>query len=73
MGDKIKMDAGATLQVLAPARANIRLIRHGEIVAQVENETTLTHMPLEPAPTASNVPSPIWVRIGAGYLAIQYT
>jgi hypothetical protein len=47
MGDKIKMDAGATLQVLTPARANIRLIRHGEVVAQVENKTTLTHMPLE--------------------------
>ena len=48
MGDKIKMDTGATLQVLTPARANIRLIRHGEVVAQVENETSLTHMPLEP-------------------------
>jgi len=45
MGDRIKMDAGATLQVLTPARANIRLIRHGEVVAHVENETTLTHMP----------------------------
>lgn len=47
MGDKIKMDAGATLQILAPSRANIRLIRHGEIVAQVENETTLTYVPLD--------------------------
>jgi len=47
MGDRIKLFAGATLQVLAPARANIRLIRYGEVVKQVENETTLTHMPLE--------------------------
>jgi hypothetical protein len=48
MGDQIKMDAGATLQILAPSRCDIRLIRHGDIVAQVKNETTLTHMPLEP-------------------------
>ena len=48
MGDQIKMDAGATLQALTPVRANIRLIRHGDVVAHVENETTLTHMPLEP-------------------------
>ena len=48
MGDRVKLDAGATLQVLTPARANIRLIRHGDVVAHVENETTLTHMPLEP-------------------------
>jgi hypothetical protein len=48
MGDSIEMDAGATLQVLAPTRANIRLIRHGEIVAQAQNETTLAHMPIEP-------------------------
>lgn len=48
MGDRIKMDAGATLQVRTPARADIRLIRHGQVVAQAENETTLTHIPHEP-------------------------
>ena len=48
MGDSIEMDAGATLQVLAPGRANIRLIRHGEVVAQAQNETTLTHMSIDP-------------------------
>lgn len=48
MGDEIKLDAGATLQVLAPVRANIRLIRHGEVVAEIENEQNLTHMPVEP-------------------------
>lgn len=48
MGDEIKMDTGATLQILAPHKANIRLIRHGEVVAQVENKTTLTHVPHQP-------------------------
>ncbi len=47
MGDEIKLDAGATLQVLAPARARIRLLRHGEVVAEVQNEPNLTHIPLE--------------------------
>lgn len=48
MGSQIKLDAGATLQVSAPTRANIRLIRHGETVAEVENNTHLTHIPIEP-------------------------
>ena len=48
MGDEIKLDAGATLQILAPVKANIRLIRHGEIVAEVQNEQNLTHTPIEP-------------------------
>lgn len=48
MGDRIKMDAGATLQVHAPMKAPMRLIRFGEIVAEVENKTTLTYTPMEP-------------------------
>lgn len=48
MGDEIRLDAGATLQALAPTKANIRLIRHGEIIAEVQNEQNLTHMPVEP-------------------------
>lgn len=48
MGDEIKLGAGATLQALAPVRADIRLIRHGQIVAEVQNEQNLTHMPIEP-------------------------
>jgi hypothetical protein len=48
MGDRIMMDAGATLQVRTPARADIRLIRHGETVSQVENETTLIYLASEP-------------------------
>ncbi len=48
MGDRVQMDAGATLQVITPTRANIRLIRHGEIVASIENESNLTHIPTQP-------------------------
>ncbi len=47
IGDRIQLDAGATLQVLCPAKANIRLIRHGEVVAHIENETNLTHIPID--------------------------
>ena len=47
VGDKIQLDAGATLQVLCPTKANIRLIRHGEVVARIENETNLTHIPID--------------------------
>ncbi|MCB8916922.1 MAG: PHP domain-containing protein [Ardenticatenaceae bacterium] len=48
MGDEIKLDAGATLQVLAPAKANIRMIRYGEVVAEAKGELNLTHIPIEP-------------------------
>ena len=47
VGDKIQLDAGATLQVRVPIRANIRIIRHGNVVAKIENETNLTHIPVE--------------------------
>jgi hypothetical protein len=47
MGDVVRLGAGATLQVKTPARANIRLLRHGKVVAQVENDTNLTHIPFE--------------------------
>lgn len=48
MGDQIRFDAGATLQVLAPVRTAIRLIHHGEVIAEVENGENLTYTPLEP-------------------------
>lgn len=48
MGQRVQLGAGATLQASTPARANIRLIRHGQVVAQIENETNLTHIPTEP-------------------------
>ena len=47
MGDEIKMDVGATLQVLAPAKCRIRLIRHGRVVREEVNQTTLTFLPVD--------------------------
>lgn len=47
MGDKVQLDAGATLQIALPTKANIRLIRHGKVVAQAQNSTHLTHIPVE--------------------------
>ncbi len=47
MGDNVRLDAGATLQVFAPTRANLRLIHNGQVVAQIENEQNLTHTPIE--------------------------
>jgi hypothetical protein len=47
MGDDVVMDVGATLQVSAPARCEMRLVRHGEVVAKADNETNLTYIPVE--------------------------
>ncbi len=47
MGDEIRFDGSATLQVRTPAKANIRIVRHGEVVASVKNNTNLTHTPRE--------------------------
>jgi hypothetical protein len=47
MGDKVRIGVGATLQCRTPLRANIRLICQGEVVAEVENQTNLTHIPVE--------------------------
>jgi predicted metal-dependent phosphoesterase TrpH len=47
IGDRVQLDAGATLQVRTPTPANIRLIRHGQVVAAVENKTHLTHIPID--------------------------
>lgn len=48
MGDEIRLDTGATLQIRAPAKCRIRLLHNGELVAEAENETQLTHIPIEP-------------------------
>lgn len=48
MGDRVKLDTGATLQVLAPVRTQIRLIHRGETIAAAENGENLTYTPLEP-------------------------
>ena len=47
LGDEIRMDAGATLQVKAPVQAHIRLLRHGELVAEAERDMHLTHIPVD--------------------------
>jgi hypothetical protein len=43
MGDCIKMDGRASLQAQAPANTVMRLIRHGEVVAEVENGSELKY------------------------------
>lgn len=49
IGDEMPLGAaGATLQVKAPARCRIRIVRHGNIVAQVERESNLAYMPDQP-------------------------
>lgn len=48
MGDELKFGLGATLQIRAPARCRIRVIRHGVIVAEAERESNLTYIPSEP-------------------------
>lgn len=48
VGSEMSLGVGATLQVSAPARCHIRLIRHGETVAEAEAATNLTHIPVEP-------------------------
>lgn len=47
MGDEIKLDAGATLQVMAPTRCHIRLIWNGKIISEVENKLNLTYYPTD--------------------------
>ena len=42
------LSTGATLQIKAPSRCRIRVIRHGEVVAEVERESNLTYIPDEP-------------------------
>lgn len=48
MGDVIRLDAGATLQVHTPTKANIRLLCYGEVVAEIKNDVNLTHIPIDP-------------------------
>jgi hypothetical protein len=48
MGDNVRLDAGATLQVMAPARAHIRLIHRGSVVASQPGGQNLTYTPVEP-------------------------
>jgi len=46
MGDALRMDAGATLQVRTPDKCLIRIIANGAVVSEAEDESTLTHLPI---------------------------
>jgi hypothetical protein len=48
MGDEVRLDAGATIQVVAPAKCRIRLLKDGELVQECESDVSLTHLPSEP-------------------------
>lgn len=47
MGDTIQMDTAATLQAVAPAKCHMRLIHHGNVVAEDEHATNLAYYPVE--------------------------
>lgn len=44
MGERIKLGPGVTLQTLAPARARIRIIGNGDVVAEERNVENLTYV-----------------------------
>lgn len=48
MGQEVKMDAGATLQVITPTKAEIRIMHNGKVAAEIKDHVSLTHIPLEP-------------------------
>lgn len=48
LGDEVRLRAGATLQVRAPTKCNMRLVRHGEAVATAEDDMHLTYHATEP-------------------------
>lgn len=43
MGDTLRLGAGVTLQALAPQRAHLKIIRHGEVVWENENSDALAY------------------------------
>lgn len=44
MGEHIRLGHGVTLQVLAPSRAHIKIIRYGEVVAEDTNVESMIHV-----------------------------
>jgi hypothetical protein len=48
MGEDIRLGHGVTLQAFAPTRAHIKIIRHGEVVAEDTKTENLTHVVREP-------------------------
>lgn len=47
MGDRVRFQDSATLQIRTPQPCTIRLIRHGEVVKTAVNKTNLTHITTE--------------------------
>lgn len=47
MGDQINLGAGATLQIKAPTKCRIRLMRDGVKVAECRYDQNLTHIPID--------------------------
>lgn len=48
VGSEIKLDIGATLQVITPAKCRIRMIWEGKVVAEEKDTLNLTHIPTQP-------------------------
>ena len=48
MGDQIRLGSGVTLQAVLPAKGDIRIIRHGEIVAESERTEAIIYTVREP-------------------------
>lgn len=48
MGDEMFLGMGATLQIQAPAKCRMRVICHGEVVAEADNKKNLTYIPTDP-------------------------
>lgn len=48
MGDEIPGNLGVTMQVAAPAKADLRILCNGKVVKQKDNDTHLTYITSEP-------------------------
>lgn len=48
MGEDVRLGHGVTLQAFAPARARIKIIRYGQVVAEDPRTENLTHVVREP-------------------------
>ena len=48
MGQTVRMDAGTTIQVVAPSKAHLKLIHNGTVVAEAAHDISLTYIAFEP-------------------------
>ena len=47
MGNTVRLGSGVTLQALAPGRGRFKVIRHGEVVCELENTEAVTYVARE--------------------------